>query len=91
MRTGAVAAFSAQALRKGGAHVYGFVGLGNTAQCLAMYKQFVQVLLTFNINISSLPDEVYLLCTHIFLASALFLDHFHINRDVNGNSLDVHI
>lgn len=32
MRTGAVAAVSAQALRKDGAHKYGFVGLGNTAR-----------------------------------------------------------
>lgn len=32
MRTGAVAAVSAQALRKSGAHIYGFVGLGNTAR-----------------------------------------------------------
>lgn len=32
MRTGAVAAVSAQALRKDGAYVYGFVGLGNTAR-----------------------------------------------------------
>ncbi len=32
MRTGAVAAVSAHALRKDGAHTYGFVGLGNTAR-----------------------------------------------------------
>ena len=32
MRTGAVAAVSAKALRKTNAHVYGFVGLGNTAR-----------------------------------------------------------
>lgn len=32
MRTGAVAAVSAQALRREGAHTYGFVGLGNTAR-----------------------------------------------------------
>lgn len=32
MRTGAVAAVSARTLRKDGAHVYGFVGLGNTAR-----------------------------------------------------------
>ena len=32
MRTGAVAAVSAKALRKDDAHVYGFVGLGNTAR-----------------------------------------------------------
>lgn len=32
MRTGAVAAVSAKALRKSGAHVYGMVGLGNTAR-----------------------------------------------------------
>lgn len=32
MRTGAVAAVSAKALRKQGGHVYGFVGLGNTAR-----------------------------------------------------------
>lgn len=32
MRTGAVAAVSARALRKEGANVYGFVGLGNTAR-----------------------------------------------------------
>lgn len=32
MRTGAVAAVSAHALRKEGAHKYGFVGLGNTAR-----------------------------------------------------------
>lgn len=32
MRTGAVAAVSAKALRKSDAHVYGFVGLGNTAR-----------------------------------------------------------
>lgn len=32
MRTGAVAAVSAQALRKDDAHKYGFVGLGNTAR-----------------------------------------------------------
>lgn len=32
MRTGAVAAVSAHALRKDGAHKYGFVGLGNTAR-----------------------------------------------------------
>lgn len=32
MRTGAVAAVSAKALRKEGASVYGFVGLGNTAR-----------------------------------------------------------
>ena len=32
MRTGAVAAVSAKALRKKNAHVYGFIGLGNTAR-----------------------------------------------------------
>ncbi|MBQ3635688.1 MAG: ornithine cyclodeaminase [Bacteroidales bacterium] len=32
MRTGAVAAVSSKALRKTGSHVYGFVGLGNTAR-----------------------------------------------------------
>jgi len=32
MRTGAVAAVSAHALRKENAHIYGFVGLGNTAR-----------------------------------------------------------
>lgn len=32
MRTGAVAAVSALALRRDGAHTYGFVGLGNTAR-----------------------------------------------------------
>ena len=33
MRTGAVAAVSAKALRKPNATTYGFVGLGNTASC----------------------------------------------------------
>lgn len=32
MRTGAVAAVSAKALRKEGAYIYGFIGLGNTAR-----------------------------------------------------------
>jgi len=36
MRTGAVAAVSAHALRKDDAHIYGFVGLGNTARATMM-------------------------------------------------------
>lgn len=54
MRTGAVAAVSAQALRKEGASIYGFVGLGNTARATLLCtlenepeKQFIVKLLRY--------------------------------------------
>lgn len=57
MRTGAVAAVSAQALRKPNATTYGFVGLGNTARATLLCVLHAEPEKHFNVKLLKYKDQ----------------------------------
>ena len=57
MRTGAVAAVSAKALRKPNATTYGFVGLGNTARATLLYVLHAEPEKHFNVKLLKYKDQ----------------------------------
>lgn len=60
MRTGAVAAVSAKALRKTGASVYGFVGLGNTARATLLCVLHAEPEMHFKVKLLRYKDQAEL-------------------------------
>lgn len=77
MRTGAVAAVSAKALRKEDACVYGFVGLGNTARA------------TLLCSLESEPDKLFKVKLLRYKDTAdLFIDRFKNHSNVQFEIVD---
>lgn len=60
MRTGAVAAVSIKSLRKSGASVYGFVGLGNTARAVMLCLLEAEPEQTFNVKLLRYKNQAEL-------------------------------
>ena len=75
MRTGAVAAASAKALRKSNASVYGFVGLGNTARASLLCILEAEPEKQFKVNsISELAQTVDVFISCITSANGLLVE-----------------
>ena len=77
MRTGAVAAVSAKALRKEGTSTYGFVGLGNTARA------------TLLCALESEPDKLFKIkLLHYKSTASLFIERFKKYTNVQFEVVD---
>lgn len=77
MRTGAVAAVSAHALRKENAHIYGFVGLGNTARATMLCILEDEPEKHFNVQLLRYKDQ-----------AELFIDRFKAYDNVSFTIVD---
>lgn len=77
MRTGAVAAVSAQALRKDGAHKYGFVGLGNTARATMLCILENETEMHFEVQLLRYKDQ-----------AELFIERFKAYSNVTFTIVD---
>lgn len=77
MRTGAVAAVSAQALRKEGANTYGFVGLGNTARATMLCILEDEPDKHFNVKLLRYKDQ-----------AELFIKRFEAYHNVTFSIVD---
>lgn len=77
MRTGAVAAVSAHALRKENAHIYGFVGLGNTARATMLCILEDEPEKHFNVQLLRYKDQ-----------AELFIDRFKVYNNVSFTIVD---
>lgn len=77
MRTGAVAAVSAKALRRDNANVYGFVGLGNTARATMLCALEEEAETNFEVQLLRYKDQ-----------AELFVDRFRGYRNVTFSIVD---
>ena len=77
MRTGAVAAISAKLLRKTNAHVYGFVGLGNTARATMLCILESEPECHFDVKLLRYKNQ-----------ANLFIDRFKGYKNVSFEILD---
>lgn len=75
MRTGAVAAVSAKALRKSDAHVYGMVGLGNTARATMLCVLEAEPVKHFHVKLLRYKNQ-----------AELFIDRF---KDYDNVSFEI--
>lgn len=77
MRTGAVAAVSAKALRKSNAHIYGMVGLGNTARATMLCVLEAEPEKHFHVKLLRYKNQ-----------AELFIDRFKDYANVSFEILD---
>lgn len=77
MRTGAVAAASAKALRKSNANVYGFIGLGNTARASLLCTLESEPDKNFSVKLLRYKDQ-----------AEQFIERFSIYKNVTFEVLD---
>ena len=90
MRTGAVAAVSAKALRKSNAEVYGFVGLGNTARATMLCVLEQEPQKNFRVKLLKYKDQAELFIERF---SSYKNVKFEIVEDINeiARTVDVFI
>ena len=77
MRTGAVAAASAKALRKSNAKVYGFIGLGNTARASLLCALEFESYKNLSVKLQRYKDQ-----------AEQFIERFNIYKNVSFEVLD---
>jgi len=77
MRTGAVAAISAKALRKSNAKIYGFVGLGNTARATLLCVLALETEKQFNVKLLRYKNQ-----------AELFIERFRNFQNVDFEIVD---
>ena len=77
MRTGAVAAVSAKALRKSSANIYGFVGLGNTARATMLCVLALEPEKQFNVKLLRYKNQ-----------AELFIERFKNYQNIDFEIVD---
>ena len=88
MRTGAVAAVSAKALRKTGASTYGFVGLGNTARATLLCILEAEPEKHFKVKLIKYKDQASLFINRF---SAYHNVEFEVIDDINEMAKNVDV
>lgn len=88
MRTGAVAAVSAKALRKTDASTYGFVGLGNTARATLLCVLEAEPEKQFKVKLLKYKDQAELFIARFAQFSNV---SFEVMDDINGMAQSVDV